>query len=220
MLKNPGLDDRKLSYLFDRMTHDEKIDILSLDYARLWFRLWLTNPDQTKSNERYDKYLFYKKHFVDNFLKDGGKKLRDLISKSKCTQCLWEIPKGRKSFPQEKDINTAMREFEEETGISSLSYNILDETPLIMSNISNGVKYMNYYYLTISDIEITTLNYNNTNQLAEVSDIGWFDLEKINLLESQQLNHLIKNVNKILRKRYKITKLAQLNLLNIKNTSN
>lgn len=221
-------DDTKLLYLFNRMTYDEKIDILSLDFGRMWFRLWLINPDSPytppnlKLSTDYDRYKLCKSTFEKNYMYDGGKRLRDIMGKSKNSNCLWEIPKGRKSSSQEKDMVTAIREFGEETGIDSLKYDILEEGPIILSNISNGVKYTNYYYLAIytdPDINVN-IDFNNQMQISEISGIDWFDIDKINVLDSPQIVHVIKNANKILRKKYKIQKLFELDLLNIKNTIN
>lgn len=219
-------DYNKLLYLFDHMTHDEKLDILSLDFGRMWYRLSLVNPDSPFTpdslklpSEKYEKYVICRNNFERNFSIDKGQKLQELICKSQNSECLWEIPKGRKLFPQEKDIVCAMREFFEETGVSNADYIVLDETPLITSNIALNIKYINYYYLAImstdqAKIKNIKLNYASIQQMSEVSDIGWFDVDQIQLLDpSKKLYQFVKGINKILRKRYKIRKVFELNLL-------
>lgn len=215
-------NENNLLYFFDHMTHDEKLDILSLDFSRMWYRIWMINPDfphnseeQKLSQERYEKYIAYKNNFEKNYLMDKGRGLKELINKSQHSECLWEIPKGRKATPYEKDMVCAMREFEEETGISSSEYYILDEPPLTMTNNSPNTKYINYYYIAIMpNIKNIKLNYNNIQQLSEVSKIEWMDLDKINLIDTnKKLYNLSKSANKMLRKKYKIQKVFELNLL-------
>jgi 8-oxo-dGTP pyrophosphatase MutT (NUDIX family) len=46
-------------------------------------------------------------------------------SKTNWTETEWEFPKGRKNY-QERDIDCALREFEEETGISKENINIIE----------------------------------------------------------------------------------------------
>src|SRR5579883_3638181 len=45
---NSDLDEEKLLYLFDHMTYEEKLDILSLDFGRMWYRIWMVNPETSK----------------------------------------------------------------------------------------------------------------------------------------------------------------------------
>lgn len=228
-------DDKKLIYLFNRMTHEEKIDILSFDYGKMWYRIWLVNPDSPYTLEkdkltadRYERYLLCKNNFEKNYLNDNGKKLQRLISQSKNVECLWELPKGRKSFSQEKDIVCAIREFEEETNISNVNYNILDYEPYTLINTALNVTYYSYYYLAYTDFNIINqnnnqndtksyfsvkypkINYNNSHQICEVADIAWLDLDKIKTLDNNNiLSNLCTTINKILRKKYKIKKISE-----------
>lgn len=253
-------DEDKIITLLDQMTNSEKIDILSLDYNKMWYKIWLIDPDfnheivsikknyaksenniiSSKSNEyetvnnekntstyskdqneSYSKFLEFKKSFEKSYLSDNGKKLKELINRSKDCECIWEIPKGRKSYPQEKELVAAIRELEEETGITSIDYEILDFSPFIISHISSNVKYVNHYYLALMPGPLEkssslswkfrnpSINYNNKLQLTEVSDVAWMDIDKIEIIDSsKRLYNLAYSINKILRKRYKIVKLS------------
>ena len=69
--------------------------------------------------------------------------LKDLIDKSttRWEETEWEFPKGRRNF-KEKDLECALREFEEETGILS-SKN--EDTELISYPLSKLWKYSKLY---------------------------------------------------------------------------
>jgi 8-oxo-dGTP pyrophosphatase MutT (NUDIX family) len=220
-------NENALLFLFDHMSHEEKIDILSLDFGRMWYRIFMLNPDSpfTPHNmrltpDKYEKYQICKSNFEKNYvLPDKGNKLKELICKSRNSYCLWEIPKGRKIFSQEKDLVCAVREFEEETGISGNDYRILEEFPFTTTVNSLNIKYINYLYLAIMTndspmLKNPKLDYLNTQQLSEVADISWMSIDKIGILDNTgKLFQLAKNINKILRKRHKIQKLTELNLL-------
>lgn len=215
-------DELKVLIMLDNMTNDEKMDILSMDYGKMWYRIWVNNPEfnnQDKNSESYKKYLEYKHSFEKNFLYDGGKKLKELISRSKDSECIWEFPKGRKNSSQEKDLMCAIREFEEETGISSISYNFVNFEQYVYSHISSNIKYVNHFYLALINdqnciynlkLKIPGLNYNNKSKIFEISGLDWLDLDKIELIDySKRIYNLAFSINKILRKRYKIKKISK-----------
>jgi 8-oxo-dGTP pyrophosphatase MutT (NUDIX family) len=155
-----------------------------------------------------------KNNFEKNFLFDGGAKLQQLISESTNQDCIWEFPKGRKANrdstgESEPDLNTAIREFEEETGISSSAFEIIDTKSYTLMNISNNIKYINQYYL----VQLTNpsikpkINYGDNSQLAEITDIRWMDSNQINIIDpTKKLFHFSKMVNKLLRKKYHLFK--------------
>lgn len=147
----------RLSYLFNHMTANEKIDILSLNFGVMWYRIWLINPDSfynicndiCKDSSFISNYHRKKKKFQNTFLSDGGKKLKCLINKSKNIEPIWEIPKGRKD-KEESFLESAIREFKEETGIEKHKYILLSElNPIVYSHINMKVKYTNMYYIAI-----------------------------------------------------------------------
>ena len=91
----------------------------------------------------------------------------------------WEFPKGRRST-REGNMNCAIREFEEETDLSSEEY-ILFKNVIPLSEEftgSNGVRYKHIYYLALykgqRDLSINTERY---EQYTEVGDIQWLSVE-------------------------------------------
>lgn len=210
-------NDVKLLQLFNEMSHEEKLDILSGDFNRMWYRLFMINPDKNTNPQHLEKYILCKSYFEKKFMSDNGVKLKELICKSSCLDYIWEIPKGRKSFSQEKDLTCAMRELEEETNFSSSNYIILNDETIKTTTISCGVKYINHYFLAISTQKKNTnikISYNINQQLSEVSRISWLDIDNINVVDqTRKLYNLLKHINNIMNKKYKIRKIYRLNLL-------
>lgn len=221
-------EDSKLLYMFNFMTNDEKLDILSLDYGRLWYRAWLVNPESgytpehmKLTNDRYQKFSESRNVYMNNFSKDKGKRLRELIVKSTNIFPIWELPKGRKNHGSESDVMCAMRELSEETGIDSNEYEILPEENIKYSTFSKDTKYSNMFYIAIMKQSVTIgskdkflpnkLDLCNYNQTVEIANIGWFDLDMLKIISVRtQIIEAAKKVNKIMRKKYQIQKLSEL----------
>jgi 8-oxo-dGTP pyrophosphatase MutT (NUDIX family) len=115
----------------------------------------------------------------------------------------WEFPKGRRNF-LEKDLDCALREFEEETGIQKKDLTIIENiVPFEEIFIgSNHKSYKHKYFLAFMDTNqakpISLYNY----QQSEVSKIEWKSLDEC--LESirpynLEKKQLIININKVLQ---------------------
>jgi 8-oxo-dGTP pyrophosphatase MutT (NUDIX family) len=147
--------------------------------------------------------------------KDSGKtdqfiSLETLINNSTTTwkETEWEFPKGRRNY-QEKDLDCAIREFEEETGISKYNIKII-ENLMPFEEIfigSNHKSYKHKYFLAaMFDKEEKNKYTLNNYQKTEVSQIKWKTLEEC--LESirpynLEKKQLILNINTVLQE-YKI----------------
>jgi 8-oxo-dGTP pyrophosphatase MutT (NUDIX family) len=128
--------------------------------------------------------------------------LNTLIDKSTTLwkETEWEFPKGRRNY-QEKDLDCALREFEEETGLSKKELKII-ENIIPFEEIflgSNHKSYKHKYFLAYT--EKTKDNLNNYQQ-TEVSKLDWKSLEEC--LESirpynLEKKQLIININKVLQ---------------------
>jgi 8-oxo-dGTP pyrophosphatase MutT (NUDIX family) len=128
--------------------------------------------------------------------------LTDLIGQSTSSWCEteWEFPKGRRD-PKEKDLDCALREFEEETGISQTKITVV-ENVLPFEEIFIGTNHKSYkhkYFLAyMNDNNATLSNY----QKNEVSKLDWKTIDEC--LESirpynLEKKKLISNVNKVLQ---------------------
>jgi 8-oxo-dGTP pyrophosphatase MutT (NUDIX family) len=128
--------------------------------------------------------------------------LRSLVdgSTTSWVETEWEFSKGRRNY-QEKDLDCAIREFEEETGFSKKSIKII-ENLLPFEEIfigSNHKAYKHKYFLAYMDGETENLE---RFQKTEVSKLEWKTLDKC--LETIRHYHLEKkqliiNINKVLQ---------------------
>lgn len=211
------IKDSTIMRLLNGMTSDEKLEIMSFDYSRLWYRIWLTGPGSNSTlnhltNDELRNYHTLERNFRERYYnQDRGQKLIDMINKSRTIEKMWEIPKGRKSSAQEKDLSCAIREFEEETGVSAMDYRILNETPFEVDIIDGNFKYIQVYYLAVySGTSDPILQHEQT---AEISDMKWLDLDRIRIFcQTEKIIKLVQQANKIFRKKYKLQKLYCLNM--------
>ena len=174
------------------MTEEEKNNILHCSYNELWDKLW------NKPNEKYD----VKNEEKFNYIKTN----KSFLFKTQQTwlEPEWGFPKGRRNY-KEKDIDCAIREFEEETGYSKhdlIFIKNLNPFEEIFTG-SNLKSYKHKYFLTYIS-HIHSVN-NNNFQKSEIGNMKWFtfdmciqkirhyNIEKINLLKS--INELIQKYN-------------------------
>ncbi len=169
-----------LTKLFSKMTLLEKLDILNFDFDLLWSRIRHNispnNSDNEMANYKRSKENFRK--LINKF------DLKDLMKKTKSVDTVWEIPKGRQKY-KENPINTAYREFMEETTLTLANYVLrFDMPPITHDYIVDNCKYTNTYYIalakdpdTLPFVEIT-----NNDQLTEIMDIQWVGVDQVNYL--------------------------------------
>lgn len=196
--KYPQGDFRKNTYvrdelikMFNNMTVDEKMDILSLDFDRIWYRVWL-------KDYKMSHYIRAKSRFEMYFLLDNGDKLRKIISKSTHAEKLWEIPKGRKKYRGETDIGCAVREFAEETNISKKHYRFIPCAPRKLCWTDYNITYINTYFIAVMTSNVNIMvNFNTQDQIDEISDIRWMDIDTIKCFDSH--GHMLPFVEPILK---------------------
>ena len=234
-------DDKRLKLLFDGMTLQEKIDILSLRFELLWYKIWLEFPEKIlkerhnnnsgdgssnletwktvykqkaldnnvpynfNSASKLDFYIKKKNKFESVFLTDNGRRLRYLIYDTKNTDLIWEIPKGRKN-KKETNMDCAIREFKEETGVGIESYNLMFEiNPVVESYTSMNVNYTHSYYIAYTDnIFNPVVNFRSSHQIAEIGAIRWADAERVKYMDSSgYLVDLVDQIFSIFNLKYK-----------------
>ena len=170
-------DTGKIIAMFNGMTVEEKHDILSLNFSQIWYRIWLN------SKHRLGAYFAAKNKFESTFAVDGGLRLRRMIIKSTNSSKIWEIPKGHRAR-NETNIDCAIREFKEETGISKKHYHIFPATRKQVY-IDAGTKYTNtFYFAYTAEIVEPKIDFGSVDQVCEVSDIRWLSVEQIRLLDA------------------------------------
>ena len=200
--KYPVNNFNYLLNIFNEMSNEEKEKIKNSDFNELWNYLWGNQigiqyrGEEKTSREKYE------------LLQNGisGKKEYNLetlltLCEYKWEDTEWGFPKGRRNY-QEKDLNCALREFEEETGFLRNNIQLIQNiTPYeeIFTG-SNMKSYKHKYFLGYIDSTIQTTN---SYQETEVGDMKWvtydealniirpYNLEKINILNKIN-NFLIK----------------------------
>ena len=190
--------------IIDEMSVDEKKRILETPFEELWTKMW--GKTNCFSNQYKIEEIAAKKKF--DLLKDGIMidneyiTLKDIILKSNTSwkETEWEFPKGRRDH-REKDLECALREFEEETGYSRCQINVV-ENLMPFEEIfigSNHKSYKHKYFLAQMEEQEDLLP---DFQLTEVSKLEWKTLEEC--LESirpynLEKKQLILNINKVLQ---------------------
>jgi len=151
-----------ITNIVDEMTIDEKERILNKDF--------LDNSKKINDENSYKKWTsLYDGIVIDDTLI----KIENIINNSKTNwlEPEWGFPKGRRDY-QEKDIECAIREFEEETGYSKSHIKII-ENVIPYEEIFFGSNYKAYkhkYYLAHMQENIDILN---KYQKSEVSKLEW-----------------------------------------------
>lgn len=192
--------------LLDKMTIDEKNKIQTGSFDELWKDLWGININNQYKNEEKisrEKLANLKRgNTRDKY--DFNVLLEENTSRDIYHEPEWGFPKGRRNFG-EKDLNCALREFEEETGFSRhdirIIYNIFPLEEIYIG--SNYKSYKHKYYLAILNDD--NAEPENDFQETEISRIEWVDIdkaatyfrdyniEKIDLMN--KVSHIVKNYN-------------------------
>jgi len=195
-----------LSHLYnviDEMSIEEKKRILTLSFDVLWKEMWGDSNINYRIEEISSKNKFETiKSGV--YFNNELVTLQDIVlsSKTSWNETEWEFPKGRRN-PKEKDLECALREFEEETGISKdnvvIIENIIPFEEIFIG--SNHKSYKHKYFLGVIDKNIEQYNNLNNFQKTEVSKLEWKTID--NCLEcirpyNLEKKELIKNINKVL----------------------
>ena len=150
--------------LFSHMTIIEKNIISAGNFEIAYFHAFSVSKATALSTNLCGNYLKLEKTFYSI----RPEKIQSFIEGSPYGKLSWQFPKGRKN-ESENDLQSAMREFEEETGVKH--YSILLNTDPFVLNISDcGVRYKYVIYLAIGDEDpVYDSNYLN----PEVSEIEW-----------------------------------------------
>ena len=189
--------------IVDEMSISEKERIINEPFEQLWKQMWGGTTNLQFKNEEIASSKKFNQIKKGVTIYDEIFTLKDIVDKSesKWIETEWEFPKGRRN-PKEKDLDCAMREFEEETGISISKIKIV-ENLLPFEEIFIGTNHKSYkhkYFLAyMNDSEE---DYLNNFQVSEVSKLEWKSINKC-LEDIRPYNlekkELITNINKVLQ---------------------
>jgi len=173
---NTDQDKDYLESLIKKITPIERNKLLNYDHEYLWEKLWsfsnnnaMFKQESARAKTQFDK------------LKP---KLSELFQKipAEWNEPEWGFPKGKRCY-NERETDTALREFLEETGVPVGSISLhteVDIPPIYEEYIGDdGVNYRHIYYLGTSNLPgIGFTNPWSLTQIGEVGKIGWFTPEQ------------------------------------------
>ena len=142
-------DIDKLTKMFKLMSNKEINMIREKDFSKLWLKLWNKTAKKKIYQKEYNNSKEKFNELVDNKILDEL-----LTIKSQFDSPEWELPKGRRNL-NEKIIDCAIREVQEETSLDNTNYDIINITNNFQDIFigTNNILYKHIYYLSI-------LNYN------------------------------------------------------------
>jgi len=180
--------------MFSKMTADEKITIRSLAFEFIWSRAWHS------VQHRRQLYFRSKARFEKSFLYDGGVRLINLIDRSHNARDIWEVPKGKKEG-REDDIECAVREFREETGLQKNKYTIMPHKQYRYEFEDEGIKYIFVYYLAILKSNINKMIPIKPETTCEITECRWMNILEIRVMANHKLAAFLKPIIKTAKKR-------------------
>jgi ADP-ribose pyrophosphatase YjhB (NUDIX family) len=187
--------------IVNEMSNDEKQRLLNDKFDKLWKDMWSNVPNSHYKNEESTSSKKFESLKNGIVIQDNLININDIITNSTTNwdETEWEFPKGRKNV-KEKDLECALREFEEETGIPNTSICVVENIlPFEETFIgTNSKAYKHKYFLAYAkedSIDLTNF------QKSEVSKLEWKTYEEcMNSIRSYNLEKkkLITNINKVL----------------------
>jgi 8-oxo-dGTP pyrophosphatase MutT (NUDIX family) len=183
-----------LENIINMMSTDEQTKLLNNSFNLLWNELW---NDSKKNSVEYKE-----SEHKFNLLKKGTYiKKNDINIKTSLEHLIknniitysepeWGFPKGRRNI-NEKNIDCAKREFEEETNNNEYDYTILNMSPLDEVYLSTNLsKYKHIYYIAQSKNDrVLTVDITNKHMNTEIGDIGWFSVnDSINKIRNYNID--------------------------------
>lgn len=173
-------DTAYVKRLVGAMTNKERSYLLTWTFEQLWNHVWYQAfiPKQTteflEARKKFDRL---RKGFLD---KNTGAwvNLSEILrmAPSPYTEPEWGFPKGRRRL-REDDVDCALREFCEETGIEPKDVKLKDFPPYEEIFFgTNNVLYRHVYYVGQYNGKKCefTIDPLNLNQAREIGAVGWF----------------------------------------------
>ena len=198
--------------IVNEMSVNEKKNILEYSFNTLWKNMWGESANYQHKNEEHassKKFDIIKNGISSSnsssLDKDKMITLKDMVENSfTCwEETEWEFPKGRRDY-DEKDLDCALREFEEETGIKKNKIKLFENImPFEETFIgSNHKSYKHKFFLAYLDDEEDPYNLLKNYQKTEVSKIEWKNVDEcLDCIRPYHLEkkELVKRIYKVIQ---------------------
>ena len=197
--------------LISNMTVEERKRLMTHDFIDLWKSLW-----------QLDKNKMFQKEFTEAKLKfdilKAGYIIKNNISsiwfdmkyimentESLLEEPEWGFPKGRRNI-NEADYACALREFREETNLSTKYCTMLNTQPYEeVFNGTNYVRYKHVYYLAFYNAHPNSPHVEAYNICREIQNVKWMSyddaqnkIRSINVERKELFKRVHNNIQKII----------------------
>ena len=180
-------DEAGIQSLIDQTTLSERVRLLTQSFPELWRELWngVASRRYLAEYEQARAKFDVLRGATVTAAGTGGTPRRTLASycEASTTHWMepeWGFPKGRRSST-ETDIACALRETEEEAGVSGSVLRVLAGRDPLLEEFtgSNGVCYRHKYWLAEAPATLVVrLDPANADQRREVGDVRWCSTEE------------------------------------------
>lgn len=173
-------DPAYIKQVLSKMTREERTFLRTTTFDDMWQRVWgSASARNYRADFEYSKARFDILKTPD--AETGVEPLQLYLDEtdSEWTTPEWGFPKGRRN-PKESDLACAIREFEEETGLSRDKVKVVENMEPICETYygDNHVHYCQKYYLAQVDADAgLEMLQDHPHMAREIGDIGWFNLE-------------------------------------------
>jgi len=196
-------DPAYIRNIFNEMTINEREKVKTMDFDALWKDLWGENIGiQYRGEERISRDKF--KRLTNGIMSnDQYYTIETIIDESttKWDVPEWGFPKGRRNY-QEKDITCAIREFEEETGYSCSSIELIHNLQPL-EEVFTGSNYKSYKHCYYLAYMANDYGVGSDYQKTEVSQLKWGTYDEVmNLIRPYNLEkkEVLTRANDLLKK--------------------
>ncbi len=172
------------------MTIKEKENLLEKSFDELWIDLWSYDQTRIIYNQEYEeskiKFTKLREGYClsknDILLPMNLQKIisyTNQYSEQLYTETEWGFPKGRRNM-DEKNLDCAKREFQEETGLVENDYHIFNISPFEEIYYgSNQICYKHiYYFAQMNELKDLYIDIHNVHQFNEIGDIRWLSISE------------------------------------------
>ena len=195
-----------LRAIISETTAAEQEDLLLHDFDTLWRNMWGQENKNYKHDFEVSKEKFHKISVgVEDPVKKEKYTLAQLIceNKTKWKTAEWGFPKGKPNL-NESAVETAEREFCEETGLHSGQFHIFENLHPFQENFcgTNNINYKLIYYLAYIPYNVTVkIKKDDEVMMREIGDIGWVSYEdalrKIRFYNNEKKDLIVQVYNTI-----------------------